>query len=85
VKGNQVFTFPEGFRLGKGKTVTITSGPKAYEDSPSVLKWTFSTIWNNDGDPAELLDDKGRLSELTTLRKFVRNFTDGISWLILNS
>jgi len=61
VKGDQVFTFPEGFRLGKGKTVTITSGPKAYEDSPSVLKWTFSTIWNNDGDPAELLDDKGRL------------------------
>jgi len=61
VKGDQVFTFPEGFRLGKGKTVTITSGPKAYEDSPSVLKWTSSTIWNNDGDPAELLDDKGRL------------------------
>jgi len=28
VKGDQVFTFPEGFRLGKGKTVTITSGPK---------------------------------------------------------
>lgn len=61
VKGDQVFTFPEGFRLGKGKTVTITSGFKAYEDSPSVLKWTSSTIWNNDGDPAELLDDKGRL------------------------
>jgi len=61
VKGDQVFTFPEGFRLGKGKTVTITSGSKAYEDSPSVLKWTSSTIWNNDGDPAELLDDKGRL------------------------
>ena len=61
VKGNQVFPFPEGFRLGKGKTVTITSGFKAYEDSPSVLKWTSSTIWNNDGDPAELLDDKGRL------------------------
>lgn len=61
VKGDQVFTFPEEFRLGKGKTVTITSGSKAYEDSPSVLKWTSSTIWNNDGDPAELLDDKGRL------------------------
>ena len=61
VKGNQVFTFPEGFLLEKGKTVTITSGPKAYEDSPSVLKWTTSTMWNNDGDPAELLDDKGRL------------------------
>jgi len=61
VKGNQVFTFPDGFLLGKGKTVTITSGPEAYEDSPSVLKWTNSTMWNNDGDPAELLDDKGRL------------------------
>jgi len=58
VKGDQVFIFPEGFRLEKGKTVTITSGSKAYEDSPSVLKWTSSTIWNNDGDPAELLDDK---------------------------
>jgi len=71
VKGDQVFTFPEGFRLGKGKTVTITSGFKAYEDSPSVLKWTSSTIWNNDGDPAELLDDKGRL---------VSSLPEKISW-----
>jgi len=61
VKGNQVFAFPEGFLLVKGKTVTITSGPEAYEDSPSVLKWTTSTMWNNDGDPAELLDDNARL------------------------
>jgi len=61
VKGNQIFKFPDGFILKKGQTVTITSGSKAYEDSPKVLKWTTSTIWNNDGDPAQLRDNKGRV------------------------
>jgi len=61
VKGDQIFKFPDGFVLKKGQTVTITSGSKAYEDSPKVLKWTIGNIWNNDGDPAELRDNKGRV------------------------
>ena len=61
VKGNQIFKFPDGFILKKGQTVTITSGPEAYDDPPKVLKWPTGNVWNNGGDPAELRDNKGRV------------------------
>lgn len=59
VQGNQVFTFPTGFVLKKGASVTITSGEGAYEDWPNVLKWTTAYIWNNDGDSAKLINKDG--------------------------
>ena len=61
VVGNQIFTFPDGFILKKGQTVTITSGKNAYSNPPSVLKWTNANIWNNKGDPAKLVDSEGRV------------------------
>jgi len=84
VKGDQVFTFPEGFRLGKGKTVTITQAlrhtrirqvcsnglPLPYGTMMEIQRnyWTTRVGW---------------LAHY--LEKSLGNFTDGISWLILNS
>lgn len=60
VKGNQTYNFPSGFTLKAGSSVNITSGSKAYS-GPNTLKWTTSNIWNNDGDPAKLYDNSGRV------------------------
>lgn len=56
VKGNQVYYFPDNFILKAGASVTVASG-----NSEGDLKWTKNNIWNNDGDPGELYDNKGNL------------------------
>jgi len=61
VKGDQRFSFPDGFVLKAGQSVTVQSGSKAQNNPPSILLWTTSNIWNNEGDPAELYDNKGNL------------------------
>jgi trimeric autotransporter adhesin len=59
VKGIQRFTF--GSRvLGPGKTVVVTSGPRA-RTGTGFLRWSVSNIWNNQEDPAELYDADGHL------------------------
>ncbi len=61
VKGNQTYYFPNGFTLKGKSSVMITSGPKAYSSGDSVLMWADSNIWNNDGDPAQLFNNLGKL------------------------
>jgi len=60
VKGSQDFFFPAGTILQAGKEMTIASGRNA-ENVPGAIIWSKSYIWNNEGDPAELYDNKGRL------------------------
>lgn len=61
VKGNQVFSFPDGYKLAAGKKVHVTSGKNAKEAS-GYLKWTTANVHNNDqDDPAELYDMNGKL------------------------
>lgn len=61
VKGNQVYTFPDGFTLAAGKTVYVTSGQNA-KQTGNYLKWTTANVHNNDGnDPAQLYDMNGSL------------------------
>lgn len=57
VEGNQTYNFPN-YSLAAGNTVYITSGPKAKEGS-GYLKWTGTSIWNNNGDAAKLLNAQG--------------------------
>ena len=65
VEGNQTYTFPSGYVLKAGATVSITSGKNAVNNPPSQLKWTTANIWNNSGDPAQLFNDKGvKVSEI---------------------
>ncbi|MPZ54521.1 MAG: hypothetical protein GEU79_17645, partial [Acidimicrobiia bacterium] len=53
------FTFPEGFSLGSGASVTIHSG--CGDQSTTDLYWCSShnAVWNNDGDTVFIQDPSG--------------------------
>ena len=57
--GDQRFTFPVGTIIPAGAGIDVVSGPNATAGAGRLL-WTRSHIWNNDGDPAVLLDAAGR-------------------------
>ena len=61
VVGDQAFYFPNGYLFKAGASVQITSSKNAVHNPPSQLEWTKSNIWNNNGDPAKLYNDKGEL------------------------
>jgi hypothetical protein len=50
------FTFPAGFTLAPGTSVSIKSGGGA---GAGELAWTGASVWNNDGDTAALVDATG--------------------------
>jgi uncharacterized protein YodC (DUF2158 family) len=47
------FGFPARYTLTPGSSVTVKSGGPA---GPGELYWTGTTVWNNDGDTAYLMD-----------------------------
>jgi lamin tail-like protein/uncharacterized protein DUF1524 len=51
------FAFPLGFGLPPGQDVTVASGPNPAR--PAELFWKSSSVWNNDGDTAHLVDPGG--------------------------
>ena len=60
--GPQKYTFPKGFKIAPGKTVTIRSGTG--KNTSTTLYWgKASFIWNNTGDTARLYSSKGTLLE----------------------
>ena len=59
--GSQSYSFPNGYTLGGGSTVTVTSGPGAVHNPPSTLKGWSGYVWNNDGDTAQLKDPSGKV------------------------
>lgn len=65
VKGNQRFGFPAGFVLGPGASVTVQSAEGSVNNPPAILLWTTANMWNNDGDPAQLLDAQGNVVSST--------------------
>jgi len=62
--GGESFTF-RFFKLGPGKTVTLTSGEGARSRLPEIYLWTASEVWADAGDVAELRDARGRLRART--------------------
>lgn len=62
--GGENFTF-RFFKLGPGKTVTLTSGEGARSRLPEVYLWRSNDVWADDGDVAELHDAQGRLRART--------------------
>jgi len=62
--GEESFTF-RFFKLEAGKTVTLTSGDGARSLLPEVYLWTSREVWADDGDAAELRDQRGRLRART--------------------
>lgn len=60
--GPQKYTFPKGFKIAPGKTVTIRSGTG--KNTSTTLYWgKASFIWNSTGDTARLYSSKGALLE----------------------
>lgn len=53
------FTFPAGYTLTPGASVTVKSGGAA---GPGELAWTGASVWNNDGDTAYLVDPGGSVA-----------------------
>ena len=60
--GPQKYTFPKGFRIAPGKTVTIRSGT-GKNTSATLYCGKASFNWNNTGDTARLYNSKGALLE----------------------
>ena len=59
-QANHVYTFPSGFVLNAGATVTVYTGSGT--DTSDKLYWGSNLpIWNNDGDTAYLKDNEGKL------------------------
>jgi competence protein ComEC len=50
------YSFPAGFTLAPGASVTIRSDNPA---APGELGWKNAPVWNNDGDTASLVDAGG--------------------------
>lgn len=61
VTGDQRFTFPGGYILAPGASVTVYSGKGCPNEPPAKLCWEDKNVWNNDGDPAQLLDNTGKV------------------------
>ncbi|MBI3972910.1 MAG: lamin tail domain-containing protein [Chloroflexi bacterium] len=62
--GNQTYTFPAGFTLAAGASVSVHSGagdPATLSRPPTDLYATRSNVWRNTGDVAQLLDPNRRL------------------------
>ncbi len=59
VKGDQRFTLPL-YELEERETVKIYSGNAAKNQTDGII-WTTKYIWNNDGDPARLLNPNGEV------------------------
>jgi hypothetical protein len=57
--GTKVFRFPDGYVLGPGEAVKITSGEDVAHHPPKILAWTDEAVWNNRGDVALLFDWEG--------------------------
>jgi len=60
VKGGQRFILPAGVTLAPGESLLVVSGTNPVP-GPGRLLWSAGNVWNNDGDPAELYDAKGKL------------------------
>lgn len=57
-EAGKTYTFPEGFRLDAGATVTLHTGSGT--DTGSDLYWgRQSAVWNNDGDTVVVTTDTG--------------------------
>ncbi|NDI33587.1 thermonuclease family protein [Chengkuizengella sediminis] len=56
VQGDQRFDFPDSYTIKAGETITIWSGDFSRGVWSSDLYWTEKNIWNNNGDPAQLID-----------------------------
>jgi hypothetical protein len=58
---DNLYDFPYAFALGAGEWVRVHSGPDAFEERPTHLRWTRSYVWTDSGGVAQLVDPQGRV------------------------
>ncbi|NDI37226.1 thermonuclease family protein [Chengkuizengella sediminis] len=56
VQGDQRFDFPDSYTIKAGEAITIWSGDFSRGIWSVDLYWTEQNIWNNNGDPAQLIN-----------------------------
>ncbi|MFS1511774.1 thermonuclease family protein [Chengkuizengella sp. SCS-71B] len=56
VEGDQRFDFPDSYTIKAGEAITIWSGDFSRGVWSIDLYWTEQNIWNNNGDPAQLIN-----------------------------
>ncbi|NBI28171.1 hypothetical protein ERL59_04270 [Chengkuizengella sp. YPA3-1-1] len=56
VEGEQHFNFPDSYTIQAGEAITIWSGDFSRGIKSVDLYWTEQNIWNNSGDPAQLIN-----------------------------
>ena len=56
---SQWYTFPIGYVLNVGRSVSVHAGTGALDAPPDDLKWTGSFVWNDQGDVGVLYDASG--------------------------
>ncbi|WP_241773286.1 MBL fold metallo-hydrolase [Bacillus sp. LL01] len=59
-KGYQTYDFPVNYELQSGETIYIASGAQK-QHLKRYIHWLSDHLWNNNGDKAQLYDDKGDL------------------------
>lgn len=57
----RAFSFPDGYVLRQGETVTVHSGVDDIPSEPGHLLWTGERVWNNPAEEALLHDAGGAL------------------------
>jgi len=57
--GNQRFTFPARTVIAANASISVVSGPSATAGTGRLV-WSTAHIWNNEGDPAVLIDAADR-------------------------
>lgn len=53
-----VYTFPDGFTLEIGQTVTLHTSRGTQSDS-DLFWWSDRAVWDNDGDTIAIFDERG--------------------------
>jgi len=65
-KGEDRYTFPDGYVLGPGESVKLYSGSNGVDAWPTSIYWTTDNVWNNGGETAFLWNREG--SEVSRYR-----------------
>lgn len=60
-RGDEVYTFPDGYILPAGATMRLHSGDNGVDSPPLDIYWINKPVWNNQGETTYLKDAQGNI------------------------